>query len=396
MSDERSGPVLRQLGVLFRSGTVAGLTDGELLERFSARRGEQGDVAFEALVTRHGPMVLGTCRQLLGDSNDADDVFQATFLTLAQKAASLRQPERLGPWLHGVAVLKVRKLRQRRERRRRHERRGAIAVDHVDRAESSVGRREESAALHEELARLPEKYRSPIVLCYLQGHTHETAASALGWPLGTVRGRLARAREQLRERLVRRGVTPAGVVLGRWPRHDLVPTRVPPRLVGAAVQAASPTPGRWAALMTGLAGAKAVCPGVMTSPAFRMAALLILAGGAALGGNALGRRPRVAESKPTLVARSSSATPDPQAGDRHQANRIPSERIPGWVSNAIRGLQPEAAIEGATRESETSYVVDISVRGEARSVRVMGRFDGRRRTVDVRRIPNGSLSGRRV
>jgi hypothetical protein len=253
-----------------------------------------------------------------------------------------------------------------------------------------------SAAVHEELARLPEKYRSPIVLCYLQGHTHETAATALGWPLGTVRGRLARAREQLRERLARRGVAPAGMVLGEWPRLDLVRAIVPTRLADAAVDAASSVKGRWAALLAGLAGPKASGPGVLSLPAVRLAALLVLAGGVAVGGNALGRRTRVAEPKPAAAAEDPSTARDREAGDRHDAENIPSDQLPGWVGDAVRGLQPEATIERAIRESDMAYVVDISVRGVARSLRVTGRFEEHRKAVKVRRIPDRGPAGRRA
>jgi RNA polymerase sigma factor (sigma-70 family) len=169
MSDLRNGPVLRQLNVLFRSGTVAGMEDGQLLECFAARRDPQGEIAFAALLTRHGPMILATCRQLLRDPNDADDVFQATFLTLARKSGSIRQPDRLAAWLHGVPVRKARKLKQQHERRRRRERRRCAWCGESFCMESQAERQEDSVALHEELARLPEKYRTPVALCYLEG-----------------------------------------------------------------------------------------------------------------------------------------------------------------------------------------------------------------------------------
>jgi RNA polymerase sigma factor (sigma-70 family) len=283
MNDVRSGPVLRQLEVLFRSGTVAGMGDGQLLECFAVRRDAQGEIAFAALVARHGPMVLGTCRQLLGDSGDADDAFQAAFLTLARKAGSIRQPDRLGAWLHGVAVRKARKLKQQRQRRRRHERRRPVGPGESSPMGSQAEHREESAALHEELARLPEKYRTPVVLCYLEGHTHETAAMVLGWPVGTVRGRLARAREQLRQRLARRGVVPAVMAVGGWPHHPLARAVVSTSLAEATVHAATPGVGRWTWALARLAGTKAIGAGVMRSTAVRLAAVLVIAGGSRPG-----------------------------------------------------------------------------------------------------------------
>ena len=102
-----SGSVARQLGALFEGSSVAGLSDRQLLERFNARRDEAGEAAFAALVARHGPMVLGLCHQLLNDRHLAEDAFQATFLVLARRARSLRDPDLLGNWLYGVALRTV-------------------------------------------------------------------------------------------------------------------------------------------------------------------------------------------------------------------------------------------------------------------------------------------------
>jgi RNA polymerase sigma factor (sigma-70 family) len=395
MNFERSGPFLRQVSVLFRSGTVAGMTDGQLLERFARRRGAEGEPAFAALVARHGPMVLGVCRQLLRDPHDADDAFQATFLTLARKAGSLRQPERLGPWLYGVAVRKTRKLNQQRERRWRYERRRAVATREWSPPESRAEDREESAVLHEELARLPEKYRTPIVLCYLQGHTHETAAAALGWPLGTVRGRLARAREQLRTRLAGRGVAPAGVVLGAWPLCDRLRAIVPSALSDAAVSAASQMAGGRTALLARLPAMIAARPGAISAGALRIAALSLLAGVVATGSFALGRRAPVAEK--AALARGPDADVDrPEAGSGQVLDDVSPDRLPRWVSDAVRNIEPEVEIVAAVRESDTAYVVVIRTGGGERSLRVTGRFDGGRKVIVVRRIRDRYPEGRRV
>jgi len=194
---------LRHIHTLFNVGTVGGLTDGQLLERFTTCTGEAAELAFAVLVERHGPMVLRVCQSVLREPHDAQDAFQATFLILVRKAGSIRKRDSLASWLHGVACRIAACAKAATARRQRHERRAAEgAVTSVD-----VEDRDDLASvLHKELDRLPEKYRAPIVLCYLESLTHEQAAQKLHWPVGTVRSRLARGREQLRGRLTRRGL----------------------------------------------------------------------------------------------------------------------------------------------------------------------------------------------
>ena len=191
---------------LFEVGSVGGMNDGQLLEQFAARNTE---AAFAALVARHGPMVLSVCVGLLGDAHDAEDAFQAAFLILARKARSIRDPDLLGNWLYGVARRTAQKAKARRACwRRRAGAEGAMSSVAVVNglAELEPVRREETAALHEEVDRLPQSLRAPIVLCYLEGLTHDEAARRLRWPVGTVRSRMARARDLLRARLIRRGL----------------------------------------------------------------------------------------------------------------------------------------------------------------------------------------------
>jgi RNA polymerase sigma factor (sigma-70 family) len=198
---------LKHLQALFREGTLSGLTDGELMQRCASAGDDSAAAAFTALVGRHGPMVLRVCYQVLGNSHDAQDAFQATFLVLARKARSVRKYDSVASWLYGVADRVARQARAEAARRRVHERRRSelTALDL-----ESVGaetRSETWPELHEEVALLPEKLRIPIVLCYLEGLTAEAAAQQLGCPRGTVLSRLSRARERLRERLTRRGVS---------------------------------------------------------------------------------------------------------------------------------------------------------------------------------------------
>lgn len=200
--------VFHYLGRMVGRTTTGDETDELLLERFTLHHDES---AFAALVQRHGPMVLGVCRRVLNHTHDAEDAFQAVFLVLARKSASIRNRESLDSWLYGVAYRIAVKAKANAARRRAHERQAAkmLQVDPDD----EVLWRELSPILDAELNRLPEKYRAPLVLCYLKGKTNEQAALQLGWTKGTVSGRLARARELLRSRLARRGlVLSAGVL----------------------------------------------------------------------------------------------------------------------------------------------------------------------------------------
>ncbi|MFO0825137.1 MAG: sigma-70 family RNA polymerase sigma factor [Gemmataceae bacterium] len=180
----------------------AGHADGELLTRYRTVRDQD---AFGSLVRRHGPMVLGVCRRVLRDSHAADDAFQATFLVLARKADAVRPPDRLAPWLYGVAYRTALKARGRAFRQQQVEQ--EYAADTTIRSAATPSSDADLLpVIDEQLNALPEKYRTPLVLCGVQGLNKVEAAERLGLPEGTVSSRLARAREMLRERLGRRGV----------------------------------------------------------------------------------------------------------------------------------------------------------------------------------------------
>jgi RNA polymerase sigma factor (sigma-70 family) len=184
------------------------LSDAELLERFIARHEE---AAFAALVQRFGPMVLGVCRRVLQNTHDAEDAFQATFLILVRKATSIGKREALGCWLHGVALRTAVRAKVNEASRRLHERQ-VQAMPQTD-GIAAVAWRDLKPILDEEVARLPDRYRVPFMLCYLEGKTYARAARQLCCLTGTISKRLARARELLRQRLVRRGLAlPAGVL----------------------------------------------------------------------------------------------------------------------------------------------------------------------------------------
>ena len=199
-----------------RCGTSleAALSDEELLALFNVRRDESAEIAFAGLVRRHGPMVLRVCGQILGDKHGAEDAFQATFLVLARRSSSIRRPELLGNWLYGVALRTAWEAKMRDGRRRERETPAAEDVQRElagnwGRPESALICREEFDALHEEVARLPERYRIPVVLCELEGLTYQEVARRMRCPVSTIGVRLVRARERLRIRMIRRGIVPA-------------------------------------------------------------------------------------------------------------------------------------------------------------------------------------------
>ncbi len=195
----------RLIRTLYNVGATREMTDGQLLERFATEASEVAELAFAALVERHQAMVWRICRAIVHDEHVAEDAFQATFLVLVRRARSLWVRDSLGPWLHQVACRTASCLRTKITRRQRHERRFAERT--AERPVEVPRPREPDleSSIHEEVDRLPEKYRAPIVLCDMEGRTHQEAARSLGWPIGTVKSRQAQARELIRSRLVRRG-----------------------------------------------------------------------------------------------------------------------------------------------------------------------------------------------
>jgi len=229
MSDGRLSKALRYLRRSFAPSSDEP-SDRQLLARFAECRDHD---AFAVLVQRHGPMVLAVCRRLLGDVTDAEDAFQATFVVLARKAGARGWQESIGSWLYEVAYRCASKVRTASARRRCQSQ--VPDMPHEE-TTSDVERHELRAALDDELSRMPEKYRAPLVLCYLEGKSNEEAARLLGCPVGTVYGRLARARDLLRDRLAkRRLMTTAAVLLA----EDVAPAAVPAALLDATVQAAA-------------------------------------------------------------------------------------------------------------------------------------------------------------
>jgi RNA polymerase sigma factor (sigma-70 family) len=224
-------------------------TDQALLERFVRRRDE---AAFAVLVRRHGPMVRATCRRALGGGPDLDDAFQPVFLVLARKAGAVRDGRRLGPWLHMVAVRASLRLRRRLRRRATRERPVTPLPEPEPRPAAEPN--DWLPVLDEELRSLPEKLHAALVLCELQGHTRTEAAGVLGVPEGTLSSRLARGRDLLRRRLVRRGVTVSATALTAALTAGAAEA-VPASLTTATIQAATTSAAS--------AGVTAVADGVM-------------------------------------------------------------------------------------------------------------------------------------
>lgn len=200
-------PILQFIRQVAEDPEVRDLPDLELLQRFHRHHEE---AAFRTLVRRHGALVLDVCRAVLGNGPDAEDAFQATFLVLARKPDSIRKGASLASWLHGVAHRTALRMRTRCATRTRHEARAPVRADV---SAAALTWAEVRQVLHEELGHIPARYRDALVLCYLEGATHQAAAARLGLGERTVRERLERGRALLRARLLRRGLGPAALLV---------------------------------------------------------------------------------------------------------------------------------------------------------------------------------------
>ena len=268
MTTTHAGIVLRHIRGLIAADASGHLGDRQLLDRFTARREE---AAFEALVRRHGPMVYGVCRRVLGNAHDAEDAFQATFLVLASRAGSIGKADSVGGWLYQVACNTSLKAKASAAARRRREQRrgGSPPADPL----SEVTGRELLGVLDEEMRRLPERYRAPLVLCYLEGLTRDEAAGRLGFSESTLKRRLERGRERLRVLLERRGLMLSAGLLAAGVSGAAVPTSLTAATVGSALLVAS---GQRPDLPAGVAGLLAQTLRAMTAgPRKAIAAALV-------------------------------------------------------------------------------------------------------------------------
>jgi RNA polymerase sigma-70 factor (ECF subfamily) len=309
----------------FATARERGESDADLLGRFVLTRDE---AAFRELVRRLGPTVFGVCRRLLGNTSDADDAFQTTFIVLARKAGTVQPPGRVAAWVYGVASLAARKLRQTRSRRQLRE----VAVSHPPDRPGSEREMdiELLPAVDEELGRLPENYRLPIVLCGLRGLTIAQAAHELGWPAGTVATRLSRGRTELRKRLAKRGIVLAAVAVSTGGWSELA-AGVPPRLIEQTVAAAvgGTTPPAVAALTS------EVITAMMWTPVRRLGAsallLSVLAGSALFANDVKAPLPNVASP----VTATQVAPDSKPALDRVEWDRVGGLLRQESVRNAI-------------------------------------------------------------
>jgi HlyD family secretion protein len=351
----RSGPsatILRQIERLVGGEALAGLSEGQLLDRFLSRHDER---AFEALIVRHGPMVLGVCRRTLRDLADVEDAFQATFLILMKKAGVIRDRDQLGPWLYGVAHRVAVRARARATRRHAKEQSGAVVEHTFMESFRAVDQREIRAVLDDELSRLPEKFRSPIVLCYLEGLTHDEAAARLHCRVGTIRSRMATARDRLRYQLARRGVATSVAFVATVLAREASATTLPRALIKSTVRNAvvfATADGAAAGLVSTSVGL--LLRGVLrtmslshrTAAATALLSVLVLTGGAVV----VARQDREPfedpRSIPTLSQKDAIAKKSESPAESH-AGRVngPSQA----KEQSARPIEVYSAVEGSPR-----------------------------------------------
>ncbi|HEX5271211.1 MAG TPA: sigma-70 family RNA polymerase sigma factor [Gemmataceae bacterium] len=294
----------------FRGSPRLQETDGQLLGRY-VKAGDE--LAFELLVRRHGPMVMGVCRRLLLTPEDAEDAFQATFLVLARKATSVRPRERVGPWLHGVASLAARKLRAATTRRWAREKQVRVFPEPATVADGLWT--DLAPLLDREVSHLPEKYRLPVVLCDLEGKTRAEAARQLGWPEGTVAGRLVRGRALLAKRLTRLGLpVSAGVLTAVLSQN--ASARVPLTLVEQAAKRTASGPV--VALAEGVLKAMLLTKSKLA--ATFILALAVLVGASVLAGGGSSVMPKEEPAKVAEPAAKQDA--EPAAPKKEEAEEV--------------------------------------------------------------------------
>jgi RNA polymerase sigma-70 factor (ECF subfamily) len=309
--------VLRRLRGLTAAGGGDAPTDRELLTRFAGRHDEG---AFAALVARHGPMVLGVCRRVLADRHAAEDAFQATFLVLARRAGSVRRPERLGSWLHGVALRAASRARVEAAKRRAREACASARPSPDPLAEITA--RELVGVFDRELCRLPDACRVAFVACHLEDRTRDEAAAELGWSVATLRRRLERGRALLRARLARRGLAPA---LSLFPAvfAPAAPARLAESTVSVAIGfAAGLPPSSPAPVAAPTALAEGVLRTMLPTTKLQLASVLLVAAGLVgagvgmppLAGSVCGPAPAGEPTTPVAPVRSTPAGANPSGG----------------------------------------------------------------------------------
>jgi RNA polymerase sigma factor (sigma-70 family) len=348
-------PLLRHI----RRVTDSGVDDASLLERFVQMRDGS---AFAALVARHGPMVLGVCRRVLGELHIAEDAFQATFLVLARQASRLRHHGSLAAWLHITARQLA--LKSRRAEARRHERewKRPFPLDAQPGPLDELTARELLVALDEEIQRLPELYRIPLILCYLEERTQEETARLLGWTPGSVKGRLERGRKMLHKRLSRRGLALSATLLATQVSRCALSSESL-HLQGATLRAVmSFTSGDSSRITASvIALAEKGLHGVAAAKAGTVLALVLI-GGLIAGAGTLARQLLGAKQPAPAEKREEAA-----AEVRHQPN----------VDRHGDPLPPDALIRiGTIRFRHFHYVTSVAYSPDGKIIASCGMYDG--------------------
>jgi RNA polymerase sigma factor (sigma-70 family) len=358
MATRLNGDAIRWLGTLNHEGSFAEMSDGQLLARFLDRSGAASEAAFEVLVRRHGPIVLSLCQRVLHDEHAAADAFQATFLVLARRASTIRDRDRLAPWLGRVTRRIARSSREKAAQRAARERRLTANVAKAAPAVVDFDGLEIASLVRAEVDRLPKFDRRLVQLTYWQGKTYEEAAALLSWPIGTVRSRLSRVRERLRGRLIRRGLAPTLAVTGAAPVKEASAAQPPEWLVLQTIRAATRYAGGiTAAVEAGTVSATvaALVKGelsMMATISWKSIAALLLLGGTVTAGvvSLTLRGSDVGVGEPaTRVVASEPATP---------TARLASQEKPASKSLLVNG-----GIEEGAGDSPKAWTAGAKVPG---------------------------------
>jgi RNA polymerase sigma factor (sigma-70 family) len=340
MASAQLSSVLRHMRRAVLLSESAAQSDGDLLNRYLI---ERDDAAFESLLKRHGAMVLGVCRRILRNEADAHDAFQATFLVFVQKALSIQPPAMVGNWLYGVAQrtsLKARRMNRLRGVKQR------LAMLMLREASCDKAQMELKDLLDQELSRIPDKYRAPVVLCGLEGRSLKEAAQQLNCPAGTVASRLARGRDLLAKRLARQGLTLSGAALAMSLGREAAAASVPPALFASTAQAVS-AHAAGQALAAGMISSKVftLTQGVVRTMFFSKLQSVVLVcmsvslGGA--GGTLISYQASGAEQKGSRQQATPSAAgkhPDQSQSDKQKAEKR-KERTHGYLGVMLAGDQ---------------------------------------------------------
>ena len=348
-----------------------GLSDGQLLTCFVDHR---DDAAFEALVRRLGPMVFGVCRRVIANDHDAEDAFQATFLVLVRKAATVLPREAVANWLYGVAFQTARKGRAMAVKRRAREKQLTAMPDPSQASSSRTASgapgdwSDLQSILDQELSRLPDKYRLPVVLCDLQGKTRKDAAGQLGWPEGSLSGRLSRARELLARRLTRRGVAISSAALAAAIGQNAASASVPAAVLASTLDAAKVFVTGSAVAGSGQAAALAegVLKAMLITKLKAGALVLVVCGTIALAGSFAysGLGPQRQDDPPVVAQEQrppTLASPGNQTGPKRESTDL--DRLQGaWTSlSAVRNGEESKTLTLVIERDEVLYPDPSSV-----------------------------------